>query len=151
DPTIESDGAHGGAEGQLTLHVFNDSLSFNQTVSVNLTGTQRDSGATFDAFGMGVAGAGASSADSTKHVDVFMDNVSYTGQQAPPTITVSAADASASEQGQDPGVFTITPSSLGSAFVVNYSMSGTATNNTDYSTLNGTVTIPSGSSSVNVT
>ena len=79
-----------------------------------------------------------------------MDNVSYTGQQALPTITVGAVDPSASEQGQDPGVFTITRSNVGSALVVNYTMSGRATNNSDYSTLNGTVTIPSGSSSVNV-
>ena len=68
-----------------------------------------------------------------------------------PTLTVSATDPNAAEQGQDPGVFTITRSNTGDALAVNYSMSGTATNNSDYSSLSGTVTIPSGSSSVNVT
>ena len=65
-------------------------------------------------------------------------------------VTVSATDASASEPSSDTGTFTITRTGTGAALVVNYNISGTATNGTDYSNLNGTVTIPSGSSTVTV-
>src|SRR6185369_15245703 len=46
-----------------------------------------------------------------------------------PTITVTATDSNAAEPGSDVGVYTFTRSNLGNALVVNYSMSGAATNN----------------------
>lgn len=68
------------------------------------------------------------------------------------TVSVAATDANAAEQGSDPGTFTITRSGdTSSALTVNYTMGGTATNGTDYSTLSGTVVIPAGASSVTVT
>lgn len=68
-----------------------------------------------------------------------------------PTVTVSASDASASETGPNTGTFTVSRTgSTASALVVLYSMSGTASNGTDYTILNGSVTIPSGSSSAPV-
>ncbi|MEW6302831.1 MAG: S8 family serine peptidase [Verrucomicrobiota bacterium] len=73
--------------------------------------------------------------------------------QAPPlpTVTVTATDAAASEEG-DPGVFTVTRGGSTSApLTVNYLLSGTAGNGTDYQSLSGTVTIGAGSSAAPVT
>ncbi len=56
------------------------------------------------------------------------------------------------EQGPVSGVITLTQSATsGAATVIAYSISGTATNGTDYSTLTGSVTIPAGSTTANIT
>lgn len=50
-----------------------------------------------------------------------------------------------------PGVFDVTRDGpTDSALTVNYTLSGTATNGTDYSTLSGTVTIPAGSADATI-
>ncbi|MGM3308239.1 Calx-beta domain-containing protein [Anabaena sp. WFMT] len=68
-----------------------------------------------------------------------------------PTITIKATDASAAEtvtgQTANPGKFTLTRTGdLSSSPTVNYTVTGTATNGTDYNQLNGTATFASGSS-----
>jgi hypothetical protein len=73
-----------------------------------------------------------------------------------PSITVSATDSAAAEQGQDAGVFTVMrngsgPALLTGALTVNYSIAGTATNTSDYSTLGTTVMIPNGSALATIT
>jgi parallel beta-helix repeat protein len=69
-----------------------------------------------------------------------------------PTVTVVATDASASETGPDPGRFIISRTgSTASPLIVRYSVGGTAANGADYSTLSGTVTIPTASSAVILT
>ncbi|MFB2981937.1 Calx-beta domain-containing protein [Microseira sp. BLCC-F43] len=70
-----------------------------------------------------------------------------------PTITISATDTSAAEtltgQTPNPGQFTITRTgSTATALTVNYSVGGTATNGSDYSSLTGSVVIPVGATSV---
>jgi hypothetical protein len=72
---------------------------------------------------------------------------------SPPTVTISATDASAAEtltsQTPNPGQFTITRTgSTTTALTVNYSVGGTATNGSDYSSLTGSVVIPVGATSV---
>lgn len=67
------------------------------------------------------------------------------------TVSVSAPDPAAAEAGRDPGVFSIVrsgPTTL--PLTVNYTMSGTATNGTDYANLPGSVVIPVGQTSVSV-
>lgn len=62
--------------------------------------------------------------------------------------TISATDADADEDGEDPGTFTVILSpanASGSAITVNYNLSGTATNTTDFNNLTGSVDIPNGS------
>jgi parallel beta-helix repeat protein len=72
--------------------------------------------------------------------------------QPPPTVTVAATDANASESGPGTGTFTISRTgSTTSALTVNYSRSGTAANGTDYESLSGSLSIPSGASSATVT
>jgi len=61
-----------------------------------------------------------------------------------PTVTINATDANASEVGPDPGVFTLTRDSTLGALTVNYSVSGTATNGTDYA-LTGSASFTAGS------
>ena len=82
------------------------------------------------------------------------DSATVTIVDNEPTLNVTTTDTNVAEQGQDVGVFTITRDIVGGALAVKYSMSGPANNggaNADYSSLSGTVTIPSGSSSVDVT
>ncbi len=69
-----------------------------------------------------------------------------------PTVTISASDPNASETGPDNGTFTFTRTgSTTAALTVNYSISGTATNGTDYNALSGSMTIPAGAASALVT
>ena len=69
----------------------------------------------------------------------------------PPTVTVTVTDANASESG-DTGTFTVSRSgSTASSLTVFYSMSGSAQNGSDYQTLSGSVAIPAGASSANIT
>ncbi len=63
-----------------------------------------------------------------------------------PTVTISATDPAASEAGPDPGTFTVTRTgSTAADLVVSYTVGGTATNGSDYTTLSNSVTIAAGS------
>ena len=74
------------------------------------------------------------------------------GATAPPTVTVTATDANASEPGTDTGAFSVTRTgSTTSALTVNYTLSGTAGNGTDYNSLPTSVTIPAGAASATIT
>jgi YD repeat-containing protein len=69
-----------------------------------------------------------------------------------PTVTVSATDAGASEQGPDAGTFTVSRTgATGAALTVNYTVGGTATGATDYASVGTSVTIPAGAASQVVT
>src|SRR5437667_12283926 len=62
-----------------------------------------------------------------------------------PTVTVSATDAQAAEQGPDAGTFTISRAGdTSSDLAVNYSLGGTAPNGTDYERLGCSVTFAGG-------
>jgi acid phosphatase len=68
-----------------------------------------------------------------------------------PTVSITATDSSAAEQGLDSGTFTVTRTgSITSALTVNYSIAGTAGNGTDYTTIASSVTIPAGSPSATI-
>ena len=73
-----------------------------------------------------------------------------------PTITVAATDANAGETvagtTPNPGVFTLTRSESNvNSLTVNYTITGTATNGTDYLQLTGTATFAAGSSTTTIT
>src|SRR3989440_157901 len=69
-----------------------------------------------------------------------------------PTVTVVASDASASEQGPNTGSFTVSrAANTSTALTVNYTLSGTAQNGSDYQQLGTSVTIAAGASSATVT
>lgn len=69
-----------------------------------------------------------------------------------PTVSVVAADGVASETGTDTGVFTITRNSnFTDPLTVLYTVGGTATPGADYTALAGSVTIPAGAASVDLT
>jgi large repetitive protein len=61
------------------------------------------------------------------------------------TVTISADDASAGEAGPNYGQFRIARNDAGSALTVRYSVTGSASNGTDYEGLSGSVTIAAGS------
>ncbi len=70
-----------------------------------------------------------------------------------PLVTVTAPDANAAEVGPDTGAFRVYRSggNLNLPLTVYYTLSGTATNGTDYQTLPGWVQIPGGATWANVT
>jgi putative intracellular protease/amidase/inorganic pyrophosphatase len=69
-----------------------------------------------------------------------------------PTVSITATDSTAAEANRETGTFTVSRTgSTTAALVVNYSLSGTATNRADYDSLSGTVTIPAGQSSATIT
>ncbi len=69
-----------------------------------------------------------------------------------PSISVSASDSSASESPLDNGIFTVSLPSVntGTAITVNYTISGTATEGSDYTALSGSVSIPNGAQSATI-
>lgn len=73
-----------------------------------------------------------------------------------PVVSIAATDASASETGPDPGVFTISRTgATTSELSVSLSRSGTAANSTDYASISSastfTLSIPAGQSSATIT
>ncbi len=67
-------------------------------------------------------------------------------------VSIAATDPSAAEAGPDSGTFTMTRSgSTTAALTVSLSISGTATNGTDYQTIPNSVVIPAGAASATVT
>jgi hypothetical protein len=65
-----------------------------------------------------------------------------------PAVRITAADADASETGTDPGQFTVSRTgSTHVTLVVYYTVSGTATNETDYAAVGNSITLPAGASS----
>lgn len=78
--------------------------------------------------------------------DLVPDEVALTVVQIP-VVTIVANDANASEQGTDPGQFTITRVGYtGNALTVAYLVSGQAINGNDYQQISSSVVIPVGSS-----
>jgi hypothetical protein len=77
--------------------------------------------------------------------------ISAIRSQLPPTVTVAASDASAAEP-TNTGTFTITRAgSTSGSLTVNFTVGGTATNGTDYTSIGTSVTIASGAASATVT
>ena len=67
-------------------------------------------------------------------------------------VTIVATDANASEPGTNTGTFTVSRTgSTSDSLTVNYTLAGTATNGSDYTSLSGSVTILSGSSTATIT
>jgi hypothetical protein len=74
--------------------------------------------------------------------------------QAPPpvsTVTITATDAQASETGPDAGQFTITRTGdTAASLTVQYTIDGTATNNSDYNQIPTSITIAAGAESATI-
>jgi hypothetical protein len=70
------------------------------------------------------------------------------------TVSIAATDDTASEAGPNTGTFTFTRSAGGNqaaALTVFYTISGTATNGSDYQAIGGSISIPANQSSVTLT
>ena len=96
--------------------------------------------------------------DTTVHLQFFtrtnelIDSYTLDKVNTLPEVSVTATDAAAAEAGSDPGTFTITRTGdTSQPLTVGYTLSGTATNGTDYATLTGSVTILAGATSATVT
>ncbi len=87
---------------------------------------------------------------STATVNITSDDVGPAPVQ--PTITIAATDANAAELNRDVATFTVTRTgSTTYGLTVNYAIGGTATNGSDFDSLNGSVVIPIGQLSATVT
>ena len=89
----------------------------------------------------------------TNLIFTLIDNVRVT--EFTNVVSVSASTAEAAEAGPTPGVFTIIRSAAGSPLTVNYTMSGGASNGTDYTDalggpLSGSVTFADADFSTNI-
>jgi hypothetical protein len=72
--------------------------------------------------------------------------------QSLPQISVNASDPTAAEAGPDTGLFTITrTANTNSSVTVSYSVTGSATGGSDYSSIGTSVVIPAGATSVGIT
>jgi hypothetical protein len=128
--------------GTLTFGDNEETKTFSVPIT-NDTGVEADETVTLT---LSAAGAGATLGSPAAATLTIADN-----DVALPVVTVAASDNSASEPA-DPGVFTLTRSgSTAVALTVNYAMSGSASNSTDYAALGGSVTIPAGSATSTVT
>jgi hypothetical protein len=66
-------------------------------------------------------------------------------------VTIAATDANAAEAGTNPGLFTVTRTgSTTDPLTVDYTIGGTATNGTDYTSIKKNVTIPAGAASATI-
>ena len=121
----------GAASAPITVTPVNDRLVESpETVTVTVTANA--------AYAVG--------APSSATVTITSDDV------APATVTITATDATATEAGPTTGTFTVTRTGpTTSALTVLYSVSGTATAVSDYGTLSGSMTIPSGAASAPIT
>ncbi len=123
----------GAATTTITVTPINDT-AFEpvETVIVSVT-----DGAAYDLGAISIA-----------TVNITSDDVAPTL----PTVTIAATDANAAEQNRDVGVFRVTRTgATTAALTVNFSMGGTATNGSDFDSLNGSVVIPIGQLSATVT
>jgi len=95
---------------------------------------------------------GATTSTDPLYNGVTVLNVSVTNSDDDlPSVTVVATDPSASEAGGT-GTYTVTRAGFtGNSLTVNFAMSGTANNGTDYASLGPSVTIPLNQSSATVT
>ena len=85
----------------------------------------------------------------TNLIFTLIDNVRITSYTNVVSVTATTPDAY--EQGTIPGVFTITRTSAGVPVTVNYTLSGSASNGADYTSLSGSVTFQASDTSTNIT
>lgn len=75
-----------------------------------------------------------------------------TSSSVVPLVSVTATDANAAEAGRDPGVFTFTRSGpTTDPLKIDFSIGGTASNTTDYTSIPTSLLIPKGQSSATIT
>ncbi len=138
-----------GTHGRLTLKI--DNLS---PIYVDIGTSTRNSGAQFDAFGIGYTSDRNTQPGATKTAEVYLDDINYSGFQStapPPHVGISATDPIATEYNSSTGTFTISRDNSAGDLTVNYTVSGTATNGVDYTALPGSIIIPNGHTSITVT
>ena len=166
-------------DGQFTISLDSGTAERNITVSYAVSGTARNGTDYTTVSGTATinAGAGSTTVDVTVtddsvaecdetviltltgtscgSIDTAASTATVTISDDVPEISINANDASAAESAANDGQFTISLDS-GTAernITVSYSIAGTATNGTDYTTVSGTATIAAGtgSTTVNVT
>ena len=130
----------GGASSvTIPVDVLNDNVvELAETVIVTLTSTNH---------------AGVTVASANNAATVTISDGSGADSDAT-TVSIAASDATGSEPGTDDGAFTVTLDGGKVAptggIAVTYTITGTATAGTDFTTLTGTVTVPAGQSSATI-
>lgn len=83
---------------------------------------------------------------------MYFTIIKATSSTPPNEVSLVVSDANAADAGLDTAVFSVVQSAGSTgAITVNYTVGGTATSGSDFNALPGSVTIPDGQSSVNIT
>ncbi len=107
--------------------------------------------ATFTLVNVQLFHAGTFTVRVTNIIGAAISEPAVLGVALPPSVTVVATDAVASEPGADSGLFTLSRTgSTDAAVTVSLAISGPAVPGTDYAALPISMTIPAGSSSVTI-
>ncbi len=125
-------------------------------------GSHPDFSASGGAISFGFVRSNTNSSNTTSfNTTSGIDNWSYTLQvQSLPVVNLAAIDASAGEAGTDIGLFRVSLGGGGEAhaaaeatsdLVISYMVSGSATPGADYAPLAGTVVIPAGATTADIT
>ena len=176
DPTAAEAGS---STGQFTITRTGGNMSQSLMVSFAMTGTAT-SGSDYSSVGMyATIGPGQnsttvtitpiddSSVESNETAILTLSSgsgytlgtnqsgtVTISDNDTPPTptVTISATDSSATETGSGTGQFTVTRTgSTSQSLVVNFTVSGTATSGSDYTSLGTAITIAAGQSTGTLT
>jgi hypothetical protein len=110
-----------------------------QTITNAFGGTPAPLGGTNIHFNLyDINGGGSTDIDSTNLLFALYDNVRITDFTN--VVTVEATTPVTKEGSLNPAVFTLSRSAAGEPLTINYTMSGTATNGSDYTMLTGSAT-----------
>jgi hypothetical protein len=101
---------------------------------------------------LSVKGTGETVSGFTAYGSLGYYSLSATVEQSLPMVTLTASNPSAAEHDRQPGDFTVTRTGdTTAALEVFYTIAGTAGNGVDYDAIGGSVTIPAGSASADIT
>ena len=131
----------------ITYYIDNHLIATAYTVGVNGAGNPAGTNILF--FMGDINATGSLDVEATNLQFMVVDNVRITN--FPNIVTVSATQPSASETGLATGTFTVTRTSAGQPLTVYYTLTGTATNGSNYHTLPGSVTFAATDTSTNIT
>ena len=96
DPDYEDDASHPGPEGRLALHITGPSLD-TTAYAIN-SGSHRDDGSIFDAFGMGMSPLESNTGiDGSKTMQFFIDDVIYSGVASISTVSLLMSPRSSAD------------------------------------------------------
>jgi Ca2+-binding RTX toxin-like protein len=139
---------NGSAFGYANLYLFRNSIYYGYANEITPLVKTLDAGTYF----LKIDGNGAYDSTTSSYAPASYNLSLSTGTTISPTITLAVAPASVLEDGTPNLIYTFTRTGLTTnALTVNYGITGTATNGTDYATIGTSVTFAANSATATVT